>query len=335
MSTSYLPEIRFCLTCAHCSEGGKLDLSDASFLSRGSRRVRVEPPKQEQIELKNRLNELFRLPVLAVSAWCQYYLLLLTVCVQPEEAAVEDGPVDDGPPLTEEQLRAIYVDLLAAPAPDPDAIAAPQDPASRLELVEALEARLTVIMNETWRGGEMDGGLAATLLALRKRLSASETEQADAPPATHSVVDTVTPDAPIPLDVHSPDATPSDSSPTLHTATQDSIEPDTADPAVALEAPALVVESIPRPAQPVLAPTVADLDMSRPWNRVVAQLNVMLDRWQQDGVIVTAAEPDSPTSQPEFATEKAQVLVMPIGLSVVTLSDWTNVLCAAVSPLSP
>ncbi|KZV86444.1 hypothetical protein EXIGLDRAFT_653277 [Exidia glandulosa HHB12029] len=278
------------MTFAPYNEGGRLDLSDASFLRRSSRPERVLPPMPEQVELKNRLNALMKLPVL-----------------EPEVAALEDTE-QDGPPLTEEQLRAIYVDLLTPTNADNDALAveAPTDPGTRMELVEALETRLAAIMEETWRGTEIDGGLAATLLSLRKRIP---------DPATSTVSQDVIVDTESDKVTLALDSAPADSE-TEPQATTEAVTP--------------LIEQLQRAPAPVLVPTVADLDMDQPWNRVLGRLNVMLDRWQEDGVIVSVknAEPVPQAVETEDGGE--DVVVMPIGLSVVTLSDWTNILQTAI-----
>jgi len=177
-------------------------------------------------------------------------------------------------------------------------------PEERLELLEALEARLALIVEESMLSKEPSDGLAAKLSALRDRLALP-----GQPAAALAVPQEVT----VSVDEVQE---PTNSETTLH------IQHDITPSFEAIKD--FKLDRVP----PTFVPTVQHLDLKHPWNRVLARLDVMLDRWKQHGVLVSAREESNMTE--ETAADEELVTVMPIGLSVITLDDWTHTLHAAI-----
>ncbi|KAH7105298.1 hypothetical protein BKA62DRAFT_689278 [Auriculariales sp. MPI-PUGE-AT-0066] len=273
------------------------------------------PPTKEQVQFKNAVNDLLSMPI-----------------EETEDAL--DAPLEETEEvlaLSEEMLRAIYVDLLT-PVPeecqDPLAVTAPPN---RIELLEVLEARLALLVEETQAIEAPSEGFSAKLSALRQRLSAEGRE------ATLSIAEPISEDAALAAE---------DPELTLESVTEIGAESDTS--AMSSITPLKIADLDPTKVSASFVPSVQNLDLDKPWSRVLARLDIILEQWQQNGIIVatpkssvdTGDEPlekllgrtrtSQATSLELHEAADADVMILPIGLSVVTLQDWINTIESAI-----
>ncbi|EJD54130.1 hypothetical protein AURDEDRAFT_180464 [Auricularia subglabra TFB-10046 SS5] len=294
-----------------------MDLTNATFLRRRERPMRLMKPSAEHVELKSRLDDLLSMPVLT-----------------PEQAATEEEQAY-GAEITEEQLRAIYVDLLAPAKDDAAQDGKPEllmEPDELLQIVESLEARLAVLMEETVRRDEgIDEGLAAKLLALQNHWNRA----VDAPAQT---VATAEPEVElgkiVEQDVSEPATAEVDETVSASEGVESELPVDETELAPATDETDVSVRHTPRPPKStIIVPEVADLNMNEPTHRVLARLDILLNRWRQDGILMTVKSSDASIPEPGVAPpadDAEEVTIMPIGLSVITLTDWNNILHASI-----